>query len=398
MKRATSTTCALLAAAALAATLGLLAACTPAGGAIFATIEQEDKTVTSDLPDTAVVANVLELRAGGVTSFVAAGRTLFLGVQATDGDNALLTWEAITIELEATPGSGYALSLSATCRSAVLVPGAAADTDRVFAVLAVPSDGGETTALYRATPVATIATDASPTLQWSAAAPAGLSGQLEGVLLVGGELFVTTRTSTEVAQYALYHYDLSVDAATLVIPYTPVPVIDGAFHDSAYWFIAGNAVYTGTLPGPLAATVDTAIASSASYGGIHASGTTLHLSTDDGKLFVRPAGAAWTGTAALTLSGDTTALAFTDFVSVGTFVFVGTDGRGFFRLTDGLLPADAPTLALARMPDRTLNELYAGAILGFVPLADVMFIRTAGAGLWHQVVGADLPLKGWIWD
>lgn len=404
MKREAMTTRALraAAAAALAAAFGMLSACTPSGGAIFATIEQEDETVESNLPDTVSVTDVLELRAGGVTSFVAVARTLFLGVQSTAGDNASLDWKALSLSIEETPGSGVTTpSPGSTCRSAVLVPGATAETDRIFAVLAAPPEGGETTALYRSTPPATIAADELPTLEWSTAVSTGLDGRPEGVFLVNGELFVTARTSTVVTQYALYHYDVSLDTATVVIALTQVPVADGAFHDSAYWFIAGNRLYTGALPGPFALTADTTIASpAASYGGVHASDTTLHLSTGDGKLHVRPAGGAWTASAALTLTSDDAALSFTDFASIGTGageqVFVGSEGRGFFRLTGGLLDQEA--LAAARMPDRTLSELYAGTILGFVRRSNVIFVRTAGAGLWHQVVDADLPLKGWVWD
>jgi hypothetical protein len=394
MKRPDGMARAFVVAAAMLAVLVALSGCTAGGGAIFATIEQEEPPNVSNLPDTATVTNVLVLRAGGATGFLAVARTVFIGLPTTAADFSNLTWTAVAHLI----GGGAA---EAVCNQAVLVSGATPADDRIYGVLTVTTSGVDTSGLYVST-TGSAFTPGDPELDWSPLVPAAAGfdgGSPEGILLVNGEIFVTVRT-TALLGYALYHYDATANTATCLVAYAPVPISDGAFHDAAYWFIGGTSIYSrADLSGPFGPYSDAAITTGAAYSGIHASGTDLHLSTQGGKLFVHAAGGAWTASAELTYPSDDNPLWFTDFVSAGASVYVGSAGRGFFVLdADGLLTST--TLEAARLPDRTFSELYSGTILGFAYVSDgdVFFVRTVGTGLWHQVIGDEFPQKGWVWD
>jgi hypothetical protein len=354
--------------------------CTAAGGAIFATIEQEVPTEISNLPDTTTVRNVVGLPTGD--GFIAVAPSLFLGSQSVAGSNAALVWKGVA--------SG--LAEGATCRGAVVVDG------RLYAVFGA---SGASASLYRAALPAGLAAEAEPALTFEAV-PWDVGGQTpEDLMLVNDQLFVATRQPSALLSYGLVHLDTGTDAATSLVPagtLLAAPPADGAFHGGAYWFVAGGKLLTGPAGGPLAISAEPAVEATTVFGGIHADSTSarLHLSTRSGRLLYRE-GTTWVTSDALVIPGETDAMIFTDFLSLPNgSVYVGSESRGFYLLTDGILAQT--TLDAARRPSRTIGELYSGTIRRLVHEGNVVFLLTAGAGLWHQVLAEDLDLTSWTWE
>ena len=374
-----------------------LSGCTENGGAIFATIEQEQETPESNLPKTITVHVV----AVAGEFLIAAASQLYVGSPQGAGYD----WAPDTpVENSFIDDGATALQKpGATCLGAAA--SAAASGGTLYAIFSFESDGPGVYAT--ALPAAPVASDLQ-TIAWTRLGSGTVAeGTPSAVLTAGDQLFVTTRTTVAgTAAYELHYWD---DTGGTFLPLITVagtllqaPVADIVFDSSEYWCISGGELFSGDLTGFLRYQSDDAPSPQGVYGGLHydSGRDALFVSSAAGRIYVYTGGA-WSTSESLTLPGDPeTALPLTDFLQIGEDLHVGSRGVGFFALTDATLTQ--ASLAGSRLPDRTISELYSGVILRFFPLDQEVFVSTAGAGLWRYSYEGEWTgawaSSGWQWE
>ena len=133
----------------------------------------------------------------------------------------------------------------------------------------------------------------------------------------------------------------------------------------------------------------------------------LYLSGRHGRIFVRPSGGSWSTWTdprmTVEVSNNDYTVMFTEFAETGqnNEIFVGSSQFGYFYFSSALTAFSASDLnasTASGLYDYFPNELYNGAILGFLAPAeaenaDTIFACTSGAGLWR----GDWDGSKWMW-
>ncbi len=382
----------------VAALLFTSSACTENGGAIFATIEQEQETPESNLPKNITVHAVVS--AGTFT--IAIASSLYLGTPQADGFDWSPDSPITNTFVDGT--ADPAAKAGSTCLSAVSIGGTLEDT--LYAVFSFDDSGPWIYSV--ALPADPVAADLL-TLQWSRLGDGAPASTVPSLLLAANnQVFVSAKTIPQndgLASYELYAWDGAaytavISAATVFIL---IPVTDIAFDTVAYWCISGGELFTGDLAGMARYDDADGPHPAAVFGGLYYSDdtSTLFVSSLAGTIHARVADT-WSASAHLSLTADADApVEFTDFLEIGEEdqkeMYVGSRGAGFFRLTAASLTQEA--LSDARLPDRTISELYNGVILRFFTFDDEqVFLCTAGTGLWRYVYQGEWTAAGWRWE
>jgi hypothetical protein len=229
------------------------------------------------------------------------------------------------------------------------------------------------------------------TPSWSAVTDIEIDGkQILQLSDVNGNLFVSTKDS---ADYMLYYLITGADDsfADTTLPTQTKPVLDVVHDGSNYFTITGVKIFYGNAANNISTEETTNTPSSSTdFGGLHYDGTTnFYLSSKGGVVYsniVDPASAAWTASSVQTDPITGKVAPFTSFGKVGSNVIVGTEGYGFYEMSDGTVTS------LTRLQALTAADLYNGWVTGFLLDSPRVFVFTAGSGLWSR------SYSGGAWD
>jgi hypothetical protein len=336
---------------------------------VFYTLEKE-QPLSDDkgFPDIATVHRIVKTG----TRYFAAANKLYT---RTDGPS-----ENWTVVAPPVPG--------ALCNNVEVFSG------QIYAGFATGSGQG----LYRSAP---------DPISWSQIADLGLGSGPQVTLLkaAGGRLFAATATwSGTTFTYALSH-SLSGDSGGYLVisgagwgatpPNADLPIIDIASDNNFYWVVIGNSVYRDDGAAGVGAfsKLTTPSSGTASFGGVFYNAPTLYLSAGNGLLHSSSDdGDTWpNSSAAIEVSDDP--VPFTAFgqIVIGSDIYVGTQGYGYYRI-----PGGDVTATPVRSPSYNISSLYNGALnCLFYDLAQSrLFLCTSGAGLWR---GDYIDGTYWSW-
>ena len=337
---------ALLLAAALAS---LLVGCNDSLDPIFYTLEQEKPIRDTGLENQITVRKLARAVVGTVKDYFAAAGQIF---RRSEGSTS---WSRVS------PPEPNLL-----CNMIEFVPGPPETLYAGFFEL----DG---------TPRGVWSSSPTPPIDWTQEG-GGLPNDAQAVLLkvVNSVLFAAILKGTACT---LYHNDTGAPGAwaKAAISLSPsVTITDIAWNSSttAYWLTAGNKLYT-SADADWIFTEAGSQPTSDMLAGIIYNGTNLYVASKGGRVYSSADGSAWNPSAKVEASGKT--VPFTEFAQVGTDLWVGSEGYGYFLLSDGGLAG----LENSRSPNYNISDLYNGAILSFLVDGTSVFACTAGAGLWR---------------
>ncbi len=347
----------------------LAAACTPGGGSIYYTLENEVKLDDATLPNDITVFDIVNT---GTDYYAAAGRIWKAPVVAANFQVANVVAQPHADDL---------------CTALAFFGG------ELYGGF-VNSSGnrglyGTTALAFSTTPVA----DADVL-----GAQVVLLKVEDGQLVVvtarpsGSDFEYTVYTSADGASYTEFP-GLSARAAADKL----VPINDVIWSNSlSAWFMTeGKTLYTDLAsPGTLQASTMNGTPVTEVLTGLYDDGTTVYLASREGAVYWwDPAAipsATWKRIAAPTASGAHPPL--TRFAGpVGTgILLLGSDGYGYYRIDTTDLAAG--TAAITRFPTTTI-DLHTASVtkltLDTTPDPDVIFAGTAMGGLWRGTVAVD---------
>jgi len=362
---------AIFAAAALAMT-GILLTCTPAGGSIYMTIENEKQTPASGLNQFLTVLDIVNIPGSVPLPYFVAAGAVFNGKQLDQATNQI-GWpvENQAPVPVAPPASG------ALCQSLALSPNYAVDHSLLGGFF---SSDGSIMGLY-----STTTTGSGTSGTWNQVTGGGavsLSGkQIVLMQVANGNLFVVAAS----AGASNYTYELDYSADPTSASWSQVsgmtglaaPVTGVAFSGSSYFItVAWTSGSTASLKTtPDLVTLTDATASMGMLGaddlrGVTADpspGTNVLIPSKLGTVYYSTnSGAGWnhytTGDQAT--NGNTGVVGFLTVSqqvgSSGPVYLVGSDGNSFYYLNLGGTGTFAS--GLSRFSDVTQTGLYAGAV------------------------------------
>ena len=373
--------------AALTAVL-LLASCTPNGGAIYYTIENEQKVATSTLPKEITVADLVAVVPGpGAATYMVASGAIWKGLLAAAGE--VVDWGGtppVPVTPPVNPG-GQAL-----CNALVVFKGTMPNP-RLFGGFFTT---GATLGLSMS--------DDAPGLSWTS----GTAGQVSDLNVKGKQvtllqvannnLFATVATLS--GSSYVYEMYFSADGTTWMPFLTGRPSTDErlpisgvAWDLTNYWVVSGTKVYSGasaplsTTPLSLGAyTIDAAD----DFPGIFANGANVFIPSKLGSVYLFN-GTTWTKISAAQVSSATVGfLAVGGPVDGGDKYLAGSAGFGYYTLS-------VSGASLSRFSDNTI-ALYSAAVRRIMVDGTTVFLGTSGAGLWRSTFTASgAPnASGWI--
>lgn len=344
--------------AALGAVLAT-AACTPGGGSIYYTLENEVKVEDFSLPNDMTVFDVARI---GTTYYAAAGKIWKADVGAASFQ---------VDDLLAPPGGEGATQLC-TALAALdgnLYGGFVGDSGNLGLYKA-------TVDVFNATPVAD---------------PLVAGAQVALLKVENSQLaVVTARPSGDSFAFTVVVGDGSAFAEPPFLAARPaddklVPISDVIYSSRlAAWFVTEGAKLFSDSP-----TVTMAgITAGEELTGLFDDGTNIFIASRAGAIYHSPDGASWTRIAAPTVSGAHPPLTRFGGVLGGTHLLVGSDGYGYYRLDTTNLAGG--TVAVTRSATTT-SDLYTAAVRDLVVDGATVFALTGGRGLWRGIAsGADV--------
>jgi hypothetical protein len=410
---------AIIAAAALAAT-GVLLSCTADGGSIYATIETEQKVPVSTLNQTITVQDLVNMTGQPLPYFVAAG-AVYNGT--LDSTTNIMGWPKPNV----TPVPISPPKAGAICQSLSLSP-VGGDTSLYAGFMA--SDGTGMGLFQSASSGSTFDTTKGGT-QIAPSGSVNFTGKqitllqviADPVNLPGGPyLFVVAASLASGASNYTYELDYS-SAPDVAGSWTQVnfkvtkPVAQTTTELAAPITGVG---FLGRSPGPTfyvttAATTSTnpATPSNLYEGDLAALGAgltqngTAAMVTDDltgvtvddansnilipaksGTVYFSPDnGVTWTAfqTADQVNGANVHFLTVSQPVgTTGPIYLVGSDGLGFYYLNISPYATSTFAKGLTRFSDVTVTGLYAGAVRRIMKDGTLVFMGTAGTGLWRS--------------
>jgi len=338
----------------------LAAACTPGGGSIYFTLENEVKVDDASLPNRITVFDVVN---SGTAYYAAAGK-IWTALVAADN-----------FQVADVVPAPHAVDI---CTALAFFSG------ELYGGFI---NGSGNVGLHR-----------TASLSFTPPTPVGTAADVLGaqiaLLKVENSLLVAVAAKPSGLAFEYFVYT-SPDGTT----YTEL-ALDGAqlgpIHDVIYagapfaaWFATeGVNLYSGA--GPLSPVATTGITAGEELRGLFQLGSRLFLSSKAGAVYYSDNGVAWTRIEAPLISGAHPPL--TRFAGpVGTgILLLGSDGYGYYRIDTTDLAAG--TAAITRFPTTTI-DLYSSSVTKFTldttPDPDVIFAATAMSGLWRGSVAGD---------
>ncbi len=372
----------------------LLAACTPGGGSIYSTIQNEVKVVDNTLDNNLVVMDVVG--AAGGPYYVAAGK-----IWPTVPGASTVTWD-----------KGHPLTLPTAASGAIVL---------CNGLLAWPPAPGATT-LWGSftTPDASLGlyrNDGSlvaPLTTWTHVTGSASELGTRQVMRLRNETVGATATlvvimgstSTPPLTYDVFSSTDGISFTLSSITGATSTVNDVIYAAGNWYATEGATLYTtgATLGGTLTAVPLTGVtvATGEELRDILYDGTTLYVSSKLGHVFYSSDGGAnWLSTTAAPVSGITPGLlGFAGPVGgAGGKILVGADGYGYYELSGSPLALTRASDTLA--PSITTFRLYSAAVRRFfVDGTTRLFACTSATGLWRGEIsgsGAAATIT-WNWE
>jgi hypothetical protein len=352
---------------ALALAAALAAACTPNGGSIYFTLENEVKVDDFSLPNAVTVFDVVRLG----TNFYAAAGTIWradVGADSFQVDDVL-----------APPGGAGATQL---CTALAAFGG------NLYGGFVAPSGN---LGLYKAA----VADFATLPLAVADALVAGAQVALLKVQNDGVDklVVVTAREASGGFEYSLATSDDGTNYTALPFDGTrpagdeqqPIrDVIRSTVAAPDAWFVTeGTKLYTDGGTGTLTLASMTGITAGEELTGLYDDGANIYVASRAGAIYRSTTGASWTRIEVPTVSGAHPPLTRFGGVLGGTHLLVGSDGYGYYRL-------ETATDTLTRYATTT-STLYTASVRSLVVDGSTVFALTGGRGLWRgEVSGNDV--------
>jgi hypothetical protein len=352
-----------------AALLTVLAvACTPGGGSIYFTLENEVKVDDATLPNEITVFDVANT---GTDYYAAAGRIWTAPVTAANFQVADVV----------TPPHADDLCTALAFFSGELYGGFI--------------NGSGNRGLYATTALAFTTTPVADT---------DIAGAQIALLKEENSLLVAVAARPSGLAFEHFVYTSPDGAAYTELEFNGLPnprasgeelkpindvIYAGAPFASPSWFATeGTNLYSGG--GPLSRVATTGITAGEELRGLFQLGSRLFLSSKAGAVYYSDDGVAWTRIEAPKISGAHPPLTrFAGPVGAG-ILLLGSDGYGYYRIDSTDLAAG--TASITRFPTTTI-DLYSASVTKFTldttPDPDVMFAATAMGGLWRGTVAVD---------
>jgi hypothetical protein len=341
----------------------LAAACTPGGGSIYFTLENEVKVEDGSLPNAITVFDVAKVG----TDYYAAGGTIWSAPVAAD---------SFQLADVVDPPTGAQLCTALAEFSGQLYGGF------------INSSGN--LGLY-VTPV--------PAFAWSAVADVVVAGAQVVLLKVVDSastlVVVTARQPTAGADFQ-FGVVTSIDGTNYSSPFTftdrPAGDEEKMIGDVIYssrlstWFVTqGTKLYSGA-PGALAMDDMTNISAGEELRGLFDDGTNLYVASKAGAIYYSTTGDTWTRIEVPDISGTHPPLTGISGPLGGTHLLIGSDGYGYYRLDTTNLAAGPD--AFTRFATNTV-DLYKASVRRIVVDGTTAFALTSMGGLWRGTVSGN---------